>query len=1546
MIKYILPTAFLLCILIDANAQRPAPMRVNGKQRDLRQKMECNDAGTIFDIQHTGQSNDTNSDTIYLCAGDALDIIHNGDADLTGDPQPATDPGIGYLFYDCQPTVSGPTIDTILTDPCINQTSPIIDENGDPFFQNDTLPVWIATDQINGNISFVNDGFLQAAFNNGTPAPIQFWYAPITLDDFATQGTEGGGQCVDVATGEAFSIVYLNPIEVSNIVTDSSATGCQGSFVVEGGLPEFDPLERYRIDISLDSDPSVKGRIENLPITNGDTVEFFVPQAGTYNITVEDGKSCGTTFQADMAGCTAITLRFPAQSALPGDNFCVGITVENFNDVGSVQFTAQWAPEVLEYMNFGGFNTNLSGLNDGTVSDARADEGILTFSWFNTDFTGAALPDSSTIFEICFTAIGTLGEDSPLTFTGDPTPIEVGDPDLNSLGYITRNGIVALTTNEIIPLFEQDSVSCPRATDGGFDLSLFGGTPPYNFRWRALNPPSAFNGPFTIDSEGATFSVTDLAAGNYEVVIEDSAMPVNSLTDTVQVLRDPLIGVNLTSVQPACANESTGSVTAVVSLEGVVQSNPEDDFTFTWNVMTNENTAEITDLPFGPYAVTITDANGCSESASLSLTQPPQIQATETVTNASCSGSQDGTLEVSVTGGVTATGDYTFRWSHLQDSIVAPDVSLTDLDPGNYRVTITDDNNCELIETYTVGAVKALNIDLQNITDVTCNGDNDGAISVTGRTVPGTAESLPYTFNWTGPNGFTQSDSGNNSDLTNLEAGTYILTMIDSDPQGCQIVDSFIINEPEPLTLTLADQQNETCTVGNDGSATVSVTGGTQPYIFAWSDGQSDSTATNLSAGDYTLDVTDANGCLDSLTVTITAPTPPTIEPIAPDTVSCQNSTDGTLTANAIPVPGTTITSYQWFDANGQPVQSGQTITNLSPGIYTINVTADDGCVNADTAAVIAPAPLTIDSIVATSPTCVGFDNGRLTVFASGGTAPYTYDWGSTTLDDNVFGQLVAGTYEVTVTDANNCTPAIASATVTDPPGIDITFSDVTGVSCFDNTCDGTATATAIYDDGTPGTFIFSWASGEVENDVAASTATQLCAGMQVVVATDANNCFGIDTVDIPSPPAITVQVNAEPVSCNGDMDGSIALTPDGGTPPFTFQWVETGETTDAISNLTAGVYNAIITDSNGCTKTQIVELDEPDPLELMIDQANTTPFVTCNGDTDGQISVTVNDTANINPLGTAPYNWSGGVADPSAAIASDLPPGNYAVTITDVKGCTDSLSYTIQEPEPIVAVIPDPEDPRCFGESTLIVIDTVFGGAGMSFFDYTYEIDNNGLRFTPDQPATVFAGTRIVTIADPAGCTLTDTLTIDQPTELQVLFDPAEIDVELGDSTTLEPIINSSLPINNFAWTPDTYLSSTSVERPITSPLSNQNYTLTVTDVNGCTGIGSIFVDVDFNRNVFIPNAFSPNGDGPNDDFRVFTCNGVTEIKAANIFDRWGNLIASRENLAPECAGVELWDGRFNNKIANPGVYVYVIEISFLDGIDLTYRGDVTLLR
>ena len=193
------------------------------------------------------------------------------------------------------------------------------------------------------------------------------------------------------------------------------------------------------------------------------------------------------------------------------------------------------------------------------------------------------------------------------------------------------------------------------------------------------------------------------------------------------------------------------------------------------------------------------------------------------------------------------------------------------------------------------------------------------------------------------------------------------------------------------------------------------------------------------------------------------------------------------------------------------------------------------------------------------------------------------------------------------------------------------------------------------------------------------------------------------------------------------------------------------------------------------------------------------------------------------------------------------------------------------------------------------------------------------------------------------------DTVQVNQPGQLTVNFEPDVVVVELGDSTTrLDPVISSSLPIDSFIWTPTDYLVPPNVQRPIiNNPLTNTRYNLTVVDVNGCQGSGSVFVEVDKNRNIYIPNVFSPNGDGPNDEFRIYACKGVRSIATARVFDRWGALVAENTNLFPNCdGGTILWDGLLGGQGLAQGVYIYMIELEFIDNVSLLYRGDITLLK
>lgn len=1554
MIRHFILFALLMIANLQMGAQTPRNITIRGEAGAMR-VVPCtdNNAGTItFDVGNfVGQSNDISLDTIYLCFGDTLPVLHNQNDTINGDPNAATPPGIAYAFYDCRPTVDGPDLVSILADPCLNQTDPLVVQ-GVSIPQTDGI--WVAVDDNNGNVNLVNSGFHQEAFNMGNPAPIQFWFAPITVDNLAILAYENGGPCVSVSVGEAFSVVYLEAVEVTETFPDFGP-GMQGAFSVSGGLPEFQTTSTYSpITITHTSGNGLTGTIQTPNPGHGDTVRFTVPRPGEYEIVVEDGKSCAAMETFSMP------VIFSAENAngAPGDTICIEITVDNLVDVTNAQFTLNWDPAVLDFVEVTNLNTTLPALDNGAFNTSAmvTGQGQLPFAW--ADFFGASnsLPDGAVLFEACFEVIGTLGQTTDISFGNVPTPIQVGNISNTPSMYPfdTIPGRVTVSSSVLLVETSQDSVSCNGLSDGSFTVMVTGGVGPYNFTWNTFPASGPENGPITIATSGGSATVGGRTAGDYRIIVTDSDIPANIDTVIIEVLQGPEFAVNVAELEsPSCNGASDGSLIANVTINGVAVPNPEALFTFQWDVPGQTNRI-LANIASGSHSVTVTDANGCQEIDGGNLSQPAVLQilaANTFVTDATCTGSMDGSVLVGATGGTSSNGNYTYAWSGGLGTITANTAQVSDLDPGVYNVTVTDDNNCTLVESYTVDAVKALSINLINLTDVTCFGAGDGRIEVSGTTT-GQPPFGAFTYSW---NTVPPGAAFTGALATNLGPAVYAVTVTDSDPAGCAVSDTFTIVQPAPLSIQQIDLRNESCANGGgDGRIVIGVTGGTYPYNYSWTGGQMDSIAVNLSAGMYTIDVTDANNCTATRSFNITAPTPPQVTQLNNDTLACFNDTNGSLSVLATP-GGAPIQSYNWSNS-----ATGQTINNLSPGAYFVTITANDGCFTVDTALVVAPQPLVLDSIVAASPNCPGDDNGTLTVFASGGTMPYTYIWASQptndTLQFNLYPGLTAGNYQVTVVDANGCAPLSALGTVVDPPSIVLDFTNIADVSCFEGVCDGAATATAMYSDGTAGVFDFTWESGAMNMDVMSSSATDLCKDWQTVVAADANGCFGLDSVLIPSPPEINVASSLSNVSCNGFGDGTVTAIPSGGTPGYTFLWQQTGEITATISGLIAGTYNLVVTDANGCQEPLEVDISEPDPLVISVNTAETQD-VSCFGEEDGILVVTYNSNDMVNEVGPNPYTWSANIPLGSTSplgVATNLPAGTYSVTITDVEGCRDSLTYTLMEPEAIMAVVPDPEDPPCFNSTTKVNIDTVFGGAGSSLADYQYMVDGNGILLPISVAADIFGdGAHDVEIFDLNGCSTVLQVEIDQPDEILVTFPEDPFVVELGDTTRqLQPIITPlSTQVDSFIWSPADYLSDPTARNPFVRPLESLEYELTVVDVNGCEGFGSVFVELDANRNLYIPNVFSPNGDGVNDEFRVFPCVGVTRINSVNIFDRWGNQVYQSTDQDVSSGlycigGLPLWDGRFKGSEMKPDVYVYIVEVEFLDNIKLVYRGDVSILR
>lgn len=1508
MIQKFLLIGVLLLTCVAVRAQTPKNITISGVVGNAGQlsPLACADqyAGTTINTTDVGnQSNDP----LYLCFGDGLVINHINDQDLTGDPQPLTPPGIGYAFYNCPPTVSGPDLATILTDPCILNNPP------------PTNGLWVTTGTTaNGDVTFTNTGFIQNFFNNGNP--IQIWFAPITLDNWAVQGFEsaGGGNpagpCVNVNINNAFPVVYLNEVVAGEVVYNPGTL--TGSFTIGGGLPEYDG-SNYTITILQNSAPFNVGAVTSGPAMDGSTVSFSVPAQGTYTVSISDGTGCNTDFEVYFP---TVSMIVACTAASAGGTVCLGVSVEDFTNIVSYQYTLVYDPAVLSFVN--ATNINLPNFTGASYSGGA---GFITFSWNSNDiFNGTTVADNTVIYQLCFNVIGGDGTSSPIQINGSVTPIEVYNSSNNQLGLATMDCTVPVGNQNLVVNLSADSVSCgetPALSDGALIIALTGGAAPYSYTWQNNCTGATGNG--VIPSQNGSATINGLpACNNYTVTVTSSLGETSSAT--VAILQAAPLFVSLDVTDPSCFGLADGCV-QVDNIGGGVTP-----YSYQWSNGPT-NVQQICGLIQGSYVLTVTDAAGCTRVASTSIGVNPISVQSSMITDATCTGIGDGNISVNaVTGGTTTGGIYSFNWS-TSDNNLGTSSFVSGLEPGTYTLTISDDNNCELVENYTVSADKILSI-FANVDDASCFGTCNGLISVTGNTTGGPA-AVPYNFSWSPNVPGAPVNTPVTTLVTNLCAGTYSLTFTDQD--GCLLDSTFTVGQPDSIDITITNLQNESCNIGNDGAITITASGGTinagSDYQYAWSNADMDNVLTGLSGGNYTVTITDDLNCSNTFVVSVLTPTPPTINSFAITPVSCPGDNDGAVTINVTPGGGA-ITGYFWTGGF-----TGTTVTGLSAGQICVQVTDNQGCAVDSCIIIPGPMPITLADTILVSPTCLGFTNGSINLVVQGGTSPYQYTInGGSPVGTPFFPGLTAGIHTFTVTDANGCPAATFTIDLPSPPAINVAFSNVQAVACFNGTpCNGIATATASGGPAGLGTYTFSWSSNEIDIGIN-STANALCQDLQYVIVSD-GICGDTFDVNIPSPPQLTIDAAntfTEPVTCFGLSDGSATVTATGGTPPYNYVW-QTGFPGQTINNLEADTYNATITDANGCSYQYAAIVTEPETLVAIIDIL-VTQDVSCFGLSDGEITVAW---TGGNP-GPATFTWSGNVAN--TATASGLPAGPYVVTVTDILGCSDTAMYNLQQPLPIFAIIPEPELPLCFGEQTLVTVDTAFGGNGGPFY---FTIDN-GVETPLGGSVLVYAGEHLITvIEDGSECTLDSIITVVEPPQIVVDLGP-DIVIELGDSSRLEPVdIISALPLDSVAWDPLTYLSfANDPLRPWCRPIESLTYTLTVFDINGCVGFDEVYVDVDKNRNVFIPNIFSPNGDGANDEFFVNLGPGAVKANYMRVFDRWGELLYERVDVLP--GELQGWDGYFRGKVVDSGVLVYIIEVVFEDNVTLLYRGDVTVVK
>ncbi|MBL4755737.1 MAG: T9SS type A sorting domain-containing protein, partial [Flavobacteriales bacterium] len=926
---------------------------------------------------------------------------------------------------------------------------------------------------------------------------------------------------------------------------------------------------------------------------------------------------------------------------------------------------------------------------------------------------------------------------------------------------------ISVTINPAIVLTTATTDASCAASDGTASVSAAGGTGPYAYLW---NDPGA----------QTNDTATGLSAASYTVIVTDALGCLDSATVVVSNTGAPTVtATGLSNI--SCAGGSDGSAT--VSVTGGTAP-----FTFLWNDPGAQINDTATGLTASTFTVTVTDNLGCIDTDNVTLTEPTALALTASSTNSNC-GQSDGSVTVGVTGG---TGVYTYLWDDSGAQITATAINLPF---GTYNVTVTDGNACTDFTSATIVDVAGGVASISATTNASCNGVCDGA--ATAAIAGGTA---PFTYAWNDPSLQT------NATAAALCAGTFSVTITDSN--GCSDIATATITEPGAMTLTTASVD---ATCGNpDGSASVSVVGGTAPYTYLWNDPgtQTSDTATGLNAGAFLVIVTDATGCLDSNVATVNNAGGPTATITASTNVLCNGNATGDATVSA--TGGTLPYTYLWSDPSAQ---TNAIAAGLTAGLYTVTVTDGNTCISTDFVTLTEALPLS-SSTSGVDESCVGSCNGSATVVAGGGTGPITFLWddpGAQT--SSVATGLCAGTYTVIITDANGCTK-VDSSIINSGAGFTATASAVSA------SCGASDGSTSVSITGGTAPFTYLW------NDPAAQTnanAIGLAAGIYTVLVTDANGCTNSPSATVTNigAPAASV-LSSTDVLCNGGVNGDATVSATGGTGAYTYLWDDSGaQTTITAVGLAAGTYNVSVTDLLGCTGTASVTIIEPTALASTTSKTD----ATCNGVCDGTATVAVTG-------GTAPYVylWD----DPSAqtnSVATGLCAGTFNVAIVDNNGCTVNGTVTITEPVAI-GLTTSVVDASCVGADGSVTVTATLGVA-----PYLY-LWNDPAAQTTAVAANLSAGSYTVIVTDANGCTATSTDVVGTSAGPSVTTTGTDASC-LGclDGTATANATGGTTPYTYLWDDPGAQTTATA------NGLGAGTYNVIVTDASGCTANGSVTI-------------------------------------------------------------------------------------------------------
>ena len=1084
--------------------------------------------------------------------------------------------------------------------------------------------------------------------------------------------------------------------------------------------------------------------------------------AGTYLITATDSKGCSavTTARVEAGSLFDVSIENIKDASCGLSNAAFVVKVEN----GQLPYKYKInGASITESPEFTGLSAGQYSL---TVTDARGCTVIKEIVITNiapleiniVNVVDATCTNGGGSFSI-FPSGGVL----PVTydiglgqtsnpFFSDLAPGNYTIKAIDALGCTTSSQVtIDLTGNLDISSNIRDA-TCGQA-NGSFEIKVTTGAAPFQY--------NLGNG----NTNSNVFS--NLQAGNYTVTVTDRIGC--QAVQTIEIKA----GVNLTAriSQPSAA--TCGQANGSFNIEIISGTAP-----YTYNIGRGVvNDPSFKNLAAGNYAVTISDAKNCNtiQNVTIRETSPVRI-AIAAKENATC-GQTNGKFEVKIESGTPP-----YRYDIGNGFVNLP--VFDSLAAGRYTVTVKDSVGCS--STQNVEITQESNAVVATVTDLqiaTC-GQSNGSFSV--NTTAGVA---PFTYS------LGSGTTTTNSNFRNLSEGLYRLQI--TDAKSCTFIQEVYVDETAPVTVNIVNKKEATCGDTN-GAFSVEINSGLAPFLYNIGNGSSnDSIFQNLMGGLYKVTINDANGCSTTQNVIIEADPPLTLESLEQEPATCGNS-NGRFKVNIVggARPYT-------FAIPGKRNTAG-IFEGLAGGIYSLTITDSKGCTLEQSVDIEAPNPVTA-TIRSVTPSVCGSNNGTFELNASGGTAPYRYQLGSTTQQSPNFIGLRGGSYEVTVTDGLACSTVI-TVKIEETSALTATITNKTDDFCGNG--GGSFTVVA-----TNGLSPYSYNIGTAPTSN--NTFRNISPGNYTITVTDANGCKTVAGVSIISSSNLNLQLLSQRRPSCGQPNGAITVSANGGVTPYSFSLGNNTTTSPIFEDLSPGKYVVKVTDGNGCTATVNIDL----PVE------NTPPTVSIESKQDVSCRQT-NGSFTLNALGGAsPYSYNLGRGATTNPTFNNLAAGTYAVTITDANACSVIQVVNIISAPDLRLTIQDVENARCGLPNGVFKVAASGGNP-----PYLYDI-GNGSTNSPIF-SNLVVGNYTVTVTDARSCKETHDITIENVNLMTVTLSNRR-DASCGAAN------GSFTAIVSGGKTPYRFdLGAGSTNNTRFENLVAGNYQLTVTDNEGCVKV------------------------------------------------------------------------------------------------------------